>query len=119
MLSHRTAPTSYYITRIITVIILPVFIYVLQLFGKASLPIVIVVILLFCLKVVGDTLTLFPPPAHIAPRTPSAPRCRYCATKKSALIPHPVRHDAHVCHHCYKRYLLSPAYLNALLGKGR
>lgn len=118
MLTHRTTPNHYYSTCIITFVILPVIIYVLQLYEKSSLLVVFVVSILFCAKVARDALIVLFLPAQSTHHAPP-PRCRYCFTTHGSLVSHPTRSGTYVCQHCYERYLLSPEYLNVLLRRGR
>ena len=121
MIAHRPTPTSHStMVRVLTVVVLPVAIYVLQLLGKVSALAALVAGILLGLKVLLELLST---PASVRPfssrrrrSTPSI-QCHYSQRHHIPLRLHPnpdhrLPSGTQVCESCYERYLLTATYMS-------
>ncbi len=123
MFTHPTTPTSHStIVRVLTVVVLPVAIYALQLLGKIYSLAALVAGVLVGLKILLELLNA-PVPArsstHSTPPVQPQPsiQCHYCHRRRGAFRLHPnpdhrLPPGTAVCDRCYEHYLLTATYMS-------
>lgn len=106
--SHRT-PTHYYTMRLLTLAVLPLTIYLLQIAGKVYGMASFAAGILIFIKVLIDLLSSLPVHEHRThtPRrtsTHQSPPCQLCQRANQTLVPHSfdsrtlwICHDCHSC----------------------
>lgn len=109
--SHRT-PKQHYTMRLLTLAVLPIAIYLLQVAGKVYGIASFVAGLLIFLKIFLDLIASLPAPAprtHAPvphhPYTLQAPSCHLCRQANKILVPYIFDHHHHLwvcqeCDHC-------------------
>lgn len=109
--SHRTLHQNYYTMRLLTLAVLPLTIYLLQIAGKVYGVASIAAGILIFIKVLLDLFASLPTHEHRT-HTPrptrryQSPPCQLCGNANKILVPHPFdsRHlwVCHDCHSCMK-----------------